>query len=162
VIQRREFITLLGGAAAWPLAVSAQQRPMPVVGFLYSGLPESIANRVAGFRKGLGESGYVEGRNVAIEYRWAQNQIEQLPEYAADLVRRRVAVIAALDSVAAVAAKTVTTTIPIIFETGSDPVQIGLVAGLNRPGGNVTGVISMTHELVAKRLGLLHRPRRAV
>jgi putative ABC transport system substrate-binding protein len=129
---------------------------MPVVGFLYSGLPESIANRAAGFRKGLGESGYVEGRNVAIEYRWAQNQIDRLPEYAADLVRRRVAVIAALDTPAAVAAKTVTTTIPIIFETGSDPVQIGLVAGLNRPGGNVTGVTSMTHELVAKRLGLLH------
>ena len=99
---------------------------------------------------------------MAIEYRWAQNQIDRLPEYAADLVRRRVAVIAALDTPAAVAAKTVTTTIPIIFETGSNPVQIGLVAGLNRSGGNVTGVTSMTHELVAKRLGLLHRPRRAV
>jgi len=127
MIQRREFIAGLGGAAAWPLAARAQRVALPWVGVLCSGLPEPIA--VAGFRKGLSESGYIDGRNVAIEYRWAQNQIDRLPELAADLVRRRVTVIAAFDSASALAAKSVPTSIPIVFEISGDPVQIGVVAG---------------------------------
>ena len=156
-MRRREFITLLGGAAAaWPPAAKAQQRAVPVVGFLNGVAPEAGANVVAAFRRGLSESGYEEGRNVAIEYRWAYNELARLPELAADLVRRRVSLIATLASGdAAFAAKGATTTIPIVFATGADPVQIGLVSSINRPGGNITGISTMSGELGTKRFGLL-------
>jgi putative tryptophan/tyrosine transport system substrate-binding protein len=157
-LKRREFITLLGGAAvAWPLVARAQQHTIPVVGFLYSGTPEAHAHRIAGFRKGLGEAGYVEGHNLTIEYRFAHNEFERLPELAADLVRRRVSVLAALGNAAtALAAKDATTSTPVVFAFGGDPIQLGFVASFNRPGGNLTGMSMVNVELAAKHIGLMH------
>jgi putative ABC transport system substrate-binding protein len=155
-MRRREFITLLGSAAAWPFAARAQQPALPVIGYIGSSSAEVNVKRVSAFRKGLGDTGFVEGRNVTIEFRWAQGREERMPDLVADLIRRGVAVIATpANTAGALAAKAATSTIPIVFGAGGDPVELGLVDSMNRPGGNVTGVDILNVELTAKRLGLL-------
>ena len=159
-MQRREFITLaIGAAAAWPLAARAQRTAMPVVGYLAAGNPNSDKRLVDAFVKGLGEAGYEDGKNVKIEYRWAESQYDRLPSMAADLVRREVTVIAAMATPAVRAAKAATGTIPIVFTTIADPVQIGFVASLERPGGNVTGTTLLSVEVGPKPVELLHGGR---
>jgi putative ABC transport system substrate-binding protein len=154
--KRREFITLLGGTAAWPLAARAQQQTMPVVGFLSNASPDVYSDRLRTFRQGLREAGYVEGQNVAIDYRWARGRYDAMPDLVADLLRHRVTLIATPGNLVGTrAAKAATTTVPIVFSTGSDPVALGLVASLARPGGNLTGVNFLNTEVTAKRLGLL-------
>jgi putative tryptophan/tyrosine transport system substrate-binding protein len=155
-MKRRQFITLLGGAAAWPLAARGQQATMPVIGFLHSGSPEMRRDLVAAFQLGLKQFGYVEGRNVSVEYRWADDQYDRLPASAADLVRREVAVIVAGATPAALAVQAATTTIPVVFATAGDPVTSKLVENLARPRGNLTGISFLNNTLGAKALGLLH------
>jgi ABC-type uncharacterized transport system substrate-binding protein len=158
-MRRRTFITLLGStAAAWPLASRAQQTAMPAIGFLHGGSadPNSNGPLVKPFREGLAQLGYLEGRNLAIEFRWAEGHYDRLPDLAADLVRRRVAVMAAFSPPAVQAAHAATTTIPIVFESGNDPIKAGLIVSFNRPGGNATGINILVEELLGKRLGLLH------
>jgi putative ABC transport system substrate-binding protein len=157
IVRRRDLITLFGSTAiVWPHSAGAQQKPMPVIGFLSSTSAEAYATRVAAFHQGLNEAGYTQGRNVVIDYRWAEGDYDRLPAMAADLVRSKVIVITAITTPAALAAKAATMTIPIVFEMGTDPVDIGLVASLNHPGGNLTGVSLLNVELAAKRLDLLH------
>jgi putative tryptophan/tyrosine transport system substrate-binding protein len=155
-MRRREFITLIAGAAAWPLAARAQQPAMPVAGVLSAEWPNLFSDRLRAFHDGLRETGYVEDRNLAIEYRWAEGQNDRLPALAAELVRRQVTVIVSTSTPAVLAARTATTTIPIVFFVAADPVQLGLVTSLSRPGGNLTGVVTLNVEVAAKRLELLH------